>query len=115
MTMAYKLDITHNTRLARSALTGYRIDIRESDDEIAPFAQHGPVFNDIIHYVGVFATREEAEREAVEYAPPTAKLILVEDLVTGAEDVIQVVPADYRIAHHRRQNPGYRFTQLGPR
>jgi hypothetical protein len=65
--MAYRLMLSYNTSRSKRDPHAYNTRITEIDDPLHPLRQHGEVFNNIVTYVGVFATNHEASQAARDY------------------------------------------------
>lgn len=63
----YKLNLSYDTSRPAHRADAYKVSIVPTDRLPHPLRQAGPVFNGIVHYHGVYETREAAHRAACDY------------------------------------------------
>ena len=67
--MAHEIRITFDTNGNARSLRNYEISVYKTDEPPHEMRQIGPVYNGIVSYRGVFATREAGLRAALAYLP----------------------------------------------
>ena len=65
-----EVQIQYDTTRAKSEPSAYRVSLGESDGIPHPLRQIGPVWNNVVYYRGVYATRKEAAQAARRFRKP---------------------------------------------
>ena len=86
--MPYEIRITFDTNGNARSLRNYKISVYETDEAPHEMRQIGPVYDGIVSYRGVFATREEGLRVAVAYLP-NCVIVEVESPTGGVSYAIE--------------------------
>ncbi|HWG80752.1 MAG TPA: hypothetical protein VN681_13300 [Stellaceae bacterium] len=84
--MNTELFVSYRTSAPGRWTGAYRVELTPTDDPATGrLSQRGPTYNDVAFYKGVFRTRPEAVRAALEYVGAPCKL--VEFTTGGSSDV----------------------------
>lgn len=65
--MSYTLHLSYDTSRPAHRADAYKVSIVQTDRLPHALRQIGPVYNGIVHYRGVYATRDAAHRAASDY------------------------------------------------
>lgn len=65
--MSTEVSIAYDTSRPKRSRASYRVSFVETDAAPRGLRQVGPVWNNVVSYRGVYATRDEAESAARDY------------------------------------------------